>query len=112
VRAPFATGVAHEFGCGDDKEVIVRYCGQGDASSSPIRSDEIKCFDEFRETTVSLVESKGITENFNELGRYEVYAVSPQLKEELGITLIDSGSMVSLVKESSIKRFRNQREQI
>jgi hypothetical protein len=47
---------------------------------------------------VSLVESKGITDNFNELGRYEVYVVSLQLKEELGIALIDSGSMVSLVK--------------
>jgi hypothetical protein len=59
-----------------------------------------------------LHEFKGTTENFNELGRYEVYVVSPQLKAELGIALIDSGSMVSLVKESSVKRFRNQKEQI
>lgn len=35
------------------------------------------------------------------LGHYEVYVVSPQLKEGLGIALIDLGSQVSLVKESS-----------
>jgi hypothetical protein len=87
-------------------------CGRGDASSSPIDSHEIKCFSESKGITVYRSEFKGTTENFDKLGRYEVYVVSPQLKEELGIALIDSGSMVSLVKESSVKRFRNQKEQI
>jgi hypothetical protein len=43
-------------------------------------------------------------------GRYEVYIVSPQLREGLGLALIDSGSVVSIVKESSVIRFRNQEQ--
>jgi hypothetical protein len=39
------------------------------------------------------------------LGHYEVYVVSPQLKEGLGIALIDSGSQVSLIKEASLVKF-------
>jgi hypothetical protein len=47
-----------------------------------------------------------------ELGHYEVYVVSPQLKEELGLALIDSGSMISLVKETSVAKYKQQSEQI
>ena len=43
------------------------------------------------------------------LGHYEVYVVSPQLREGLGIALIDTGSQVSLVKESSLTRFSVQK---
>lgn len=42
------------------------------------------------------------------LGRYEMYVVSPQLKEELGVALIDSGSHVSFVKESSLVKFNRE----
>jgi hypothetical protein len=38
------------------------------------------------------------------LGRYEIYVVSPQLKEGLGVALIDSGSQISLIKESSLTK--------
>jgi hypothetical protein len=41
-----------------------------------------------------------------------VYIVSPQLRGELGLALIDSGSVVSIIKESVVMKFRNQREQI
>jgi hypothetical protein len=58
---------------------------------------------------VCLNESMGTIEN-SELGRYEVYIVSPQLREGLGLALIDLGSMVSIVKESSVIRFRSQKE--
>jgi hypothetical protein len=44
-----------------------------------------------------------------EFGRYEVYVVSPQLREERGLALIDSGSMISLVRESSVVKFKAQR---
>jgi hypothetical protein len=44
---------------------------------------EKKCFHECKGT-------KGKTENI-ELGRYELYVVSPQLREGLGVALIDSG---------------------
>ncbi|PNF19606.1 hypothetical protein B7P43_G16783 [Cryptotermes secundus] len=43
------------------------------------------------------------------LGHYEVYVVSPQLREGLWIALIDTGSQVSLVKESSLTRFSVQK---
>jgi hypothetical protein len=46
-------------------------------------------------------DSRGITRN-DSLGRYEIYIVSRQLKEGLGVALIDSGSQVSLVKEASL----------
>jgi hypothetical protein len=53
----------------------------------------------------------GIVENDSEefigndsLGRYEIYVVSPQLKEGLGVALIDSGSQISLIKESSLTK--------
>jgi hypothetical protein len=55
--------------------------------------------------------TKGKTENV-ELGRYELYIVSPQFREGLGIALIDSGSMVSLVKESSVTRFERRGQQV
>jgi hypothetical protein len=45
-----------------------------------------------------------------ELGRYEVYVVSPQLREGLGLALIDSGSMISLVREPSVVKIKEQRE--
>jgi hypothetical protein len=38
-----------------------------------------------------------------------VYIVSPQLRGELGLALIDSGSMVSIIKEAAVIKFRNQR---
>jgi hypothetical protein len=41
-----------------------------------------------------------------------VYVVSPQLRGGLGIALIDSGAMVYLVKESSVKRFERQAQQV
>jgi hypothetical protein len=47
-----------------------------------------------------------------ELGRYEVYIVSPQLREGLGLALIDSGSMISLRREASVTKFKRQNEQI
>jgi hypothetical protein len=39
------------------------------------------------------------------LGHYEVYVVSPQLREGLCVPLIDTGSQVSLIKESSLTKF-------
>jgi hypothetical protein len=97
VRAPSATRVAHEIGCRNDSEVkdIDRW---GDASNL-----ENMCLSKY------LSESRETKEN--ELGRYEVYVVSSQLKGELGIALIDSGSMVSIIRESSVKRFRTQDKQ-
>jgi hypothetical protein len=61
-----------------------------------MRSDEI----------MNLDESMGTIEN--DLGHYDVYMVSPQLREGLGLALVESGSMVSLVKESLVTRFRLQ----
>jgi hypothetical protein len=46
------------------------------------------------------------------LGRYEVYVLSPQLKTGLEVALIDSGSVISLVKESSVTRFKCQDNQV
>jgi hypothetical protein len=45
------------------------------------------------------------------LGRYEVYVVSPQLKEGLGVALIDTGSQISLVKESSLIKFSKEKDE-
>jgi hypothetical protein len=42
-------------------------------------------------------DSKEITKG-DILGHYEVYVVSPLLKGELGVALIDSGSQILLVK--------------
>jgi hypothetical protein len=44
-------------------------------------------------------------------GRYEVYVVSPQLREGLGVALIDTGSQISLVKESSLIRFSKEKNE-
>jgi hypothetical protein len=44
------------------------------------------------------------------LGHYEVYVVSPQLREGLGVALIDTGSQVSLVKESSLTKFCGKKD--
>jgi hypothetical protein len=43
------------------------------------------------------------------LGYYEIYIISPQLKEGLGVALIDTGSQVSLVNESSLTKFSKER---
>jgi hypothetical protein len=43
------------------------------------------------------------------LGYFEIYIISPQLKEGLGVALIDTGSQVSLVKESSLTKFSKER---
>jgi hypothetical protein len=45
------------------------------------------------------------------LGHYEIYMVSKELKGELGVALIDTGSQVSLVKESSLIRFSQVEEE-
>jgi hypothetical protein len=42
-------------------------------------------------------------------GRYDVHVVSPQLKEGLGVALIDTGSQISLVRESSLIRFSREK---
>ncbi|PNF43129.1 hypothetical protein B7P43_G18012 [Cryptotermes secundus] len=39
------------------------------------------------------------------LGHYDIYVVSKELKGQLGVALLDSGSQVSLVKESSLAKF-------
>jgi hypothetical protein len=44
------------------------------------------------------------------LGHCEVYVVSNELKGELGVALIDTGSQVSLVKESSLKKFSKRKD--
>jgi hypothetical protein len=48
----------------------------------------------------------------SELGRYEIYICSPQLREGLGKALIDSGSMVSIARESSVIKYRKQKDVI
>jgi hypothetical protein len=101
VRAPLATGVAHESGCDDGYNRDVVEDNQGDASDL-MGSDEITC--KKMESIGTIGESK--------LGRYEVYVVSPQLREGLGLALIDTGAMVSLVRESSVIRFKQLRKQI
>jgi hypothetical protein len=74
VQAPLAAEVTNELGSGDDSEVVVD-SRQGNTSDL-WGSDEIVCLDE----------SMGTREN-SELGRYEVYIVSPQLREGLGLAL-------------------------
>jgi hypothetical protein len=99
-QAPLATGdVVCELGC-SKKAVCLMSAGKGDALE-PVGSKEIVC------TNESCKNMDG-----TELGRYEVYVVSPQLKGELGLALIDSGSMVSLVQKSSIVRFNAQEQKI
>ncbi|PNF18384.1 hypothetical protein B7P43_G12483 [Cryptotermes secundus] len=44
------------------------------------------------------------------LGHYEVYVVSRELKGELGVALLDTGSQVSLVKESSLIKFSKEKD--
>jgi hypothetical protein len=44
------------------------------------------------------------------LGHYEVYVVGPQLRGELGVAFIDTGSQVSLVKELSLLAYTKNRE--
>jgi hypothetical protein len=39
-----------------------------------------------------------------ELGTYEIFVTSPQLKREVGTGLIDTGAQVSLVKGGSLER--------
>jgi hypothetical protein len=53
-------------------------------------------------TGIAGVDSKDV------LGHYEIYIVSKDLKGELGVALIDTGSQVSLVKESSLVKFRKR----
>jgi hypothetical protein len=52
------------------------------------------------------------TQGEEALGRYEVYVVSPHLRGELGIALMDSGSQVSLVKEASLGRCKYEKNQV
>jgi hypothetical protein len=40
---------------------------------------------------------------------YEVYIVSRELKVDLGVALLDSGSQVSLVRESSLVKFSEEK---
>jgi hypothetical protein len=47
----------------------------------------------------SLSEYKGTIES-SEMGHYEMYIISPLLRDDLGMIHIDSGSMVSIMKES------------
>jgi hypothetical protein len=61
---------------------------------------------------VDRVNSSGGTTEVELLGHYEVYVVSPQLRDELGVALMDSGSMISLVRESSLKRFESGNDQM
>jgi hypothetical protein len=102
VRAPSATREAHEIGCSDDKEVV----------GSDVRLRDASSLGDPTESGFLSVNKSKETEENRELGRYEVYIVSPQLKGELGMALIDSGSMVSIVRESSVTRFRSEREQV
>jgi hypothetical protein len=44
------------------------------------------------------------------LGHFEIYIVSKELKGELGVDLIDSGSQVSLEKESSLTKFSQEKD--
>jgi hypothetical protein len=96
---------------------------QGDASASH-GSDEI-IEDGMRETGgMELRVARGMeqrlapeqvveeTQGEMGLGRYEVYVVSPQLKGELGIALIDTGSQVSLVKEVSLIKPQYEEKEI
>jgi hypothetical protein len=53
-------------------------------------------------------DSRGIIGN-DLLGRYEIYIVSRELKEGLGVALIDSGSQISLVKEASLIKFSKEK---
>jgi hypothetical protein len=46
------------------------------------------------------------------LGHYEIYVVSKELRGELGVALIDTGSQVSLVKESSLIKFSQEKDKI
>jgi hypothetical protein len=107
----------------NDSEVVC-VAGQRDASE-PSKSDGIICKSkgtvesnevcESKGTVVSdeICESMGVIGNAElgryevqvmgvignaELGRYEVQVVSQQLREGLGLALIDSGSMISLVR--------------
>jgi hypothetical protein len=100
VLAPSATRVAHEIGCGNDKEVVGIDVRWRDASSlgDPTGSGILN---------VSLRRLRKIM-NWDDMK----CTVCPQLRGDLGMALIDSGSMVSLVKESSVKRFRHQEEHI
>lgn len=108
-QAPLAVGVAQEVSCikrketGIDGEVVIEDSGMS-GTSNRTGSDEIVCF-------LGSEGTIGKTEN-RELGRYEVYVFSPQLKGGQGIAFIDSGSVVSLVKEYSVTRFRVQEHKI
>ena len=44
------------------------------------------------------------------MGPYEVYVTSPQLLDEIGVGLIDTGAQVSLVREDSLKKSIPQRK--
>jgi hypothetical protein len=94
---------------GISKNKVIGEC-QGDASEL-VGSDG----------TTNTGNSRGVTGNNHEnspgiirddsLGHYEVYVVSPQLKEMLGIALIDSGSQVSLIKEASLVKFNKRKNE-
>jgi hypothetical protein len=59
--------------------------------------------------TVHRIEEHVESTDDGSLGYYEIYVISPQLKNEPGVALIDTGSQVSLVKESSLTKFSKER---
>jgi hypothetical protein len=93
-RAALSNQGGHVLGCVKEK--------QGGALVL-MGSDEI--------TSERMTESMG-TAIEKELGHYEVYIVNPQLNEGPGVALTDMGSVISLVKESTVVRLKNQSEQI
>jgi hypothetical protein len=99
-RAHFTVGVAHENNCVNIIAAGVVNAGTRDASN-PVRSEGTVCITDSTEDR-----------DIRELGRYDGQIVSPQLINELGVDLIDSGAMISLVKESSITRFEALKNKI
>jgi hypothetical protein len=99
-RALLAVGDAHENDCEKISAAGVVNAGMRDACS-PVRSDGTVCI------TDSTKEG-----DIRGLGRYDVQIVSPQLVNKLGLALIDSGAMISLVKESSVIRFEALKHKI
>jgi hypothetical protein len=83
----------------------------GDQESSPGGGDlrGVRTQDHEGSPRITRCDHIGIVESDSEefigddsLGHYEIYVVSPQLKEGLGVALIDTGSQISLIKESSL----------
>jgi hypothetical protein len=86
---------------------------QGDAFVSVVISDDLKVFHGIEGN-----DSLGIIRNDRKeiikddlLGRYEVYIVSEDLKGDLGVALIDSGSQASLIRALAVVKFNMDKEQ-